>query len=64
MGKIIEKYASEYNIPSHWVINKNDVLEIVKKPEYLNKIQFPNRFSKDSMLSILSELKSASSKNS
>jgi ribonuclease D len=63
IGKIIEKYACEYNIPSHWIINKNDVIEIVKDPEYLNRIQFPNRFSKDSMLSILSELKSAAKRN-
>jgi ribonuclease D len=59
VGKIIEKYACEYNIPSHWIINKKDVMEIVKDPEYLNGIQLPNRFSKSSMLSFLNELKSA-----
>jgi len=59
VGKIIEKYACEYNIPSHWILNKNDVIEIVKDPQYVNGMQFPNRFSKASMLSILSELKSA-----
>jgi ribonuclease D len=59
VGKIIEKYACEYNIPSHWIINKNDVIEIVKDPDYLDRIQLPNRFSKASMLSILNELKSA-----
>jgi ribonuclease D len=62
VGKIIEKYACEYNIPSHWIINKNDVIEIIKDPEYLNRIKFPNRFSKGSMLSILRELKSAAKK--
>jgi ribonuclease D len=63
VGKIIEKYACEYNIPSHWVIKKDEVIEIVKDPEYLHKIQLPNRFSKDSMLGILSELKSAAKRN-
>jgi ribonuclease D len=58
VGKIIEKYACEYNIPSHWIINKNDVIEIIKDPELLDKIKLPNRFSRDSMFSILSELKS------
>jgi ribonuclease D len=59
VGKIIEKYACEYNIPSHWIINKNDVVAIVKDPEYLDRIQFSNRLSQDSKLSLLSELKSA-----
>jgi ribonuclease D len=63
LGKIIEKYACEYNIPSHWIINKNAVVEIVKDPGYLDRIQFTNRLSRDSMLSILSELKSASKRN-
>jgi ribonuclease D len=63
VGKIIEKYACEYNIPSHWIINKNDVIEIIKDPEYLNRIRFPNRFSRDSMLSIRSELESAAKRN-
>jgi ribonuclease D len=62
IGKIIEKYACEYNIPSHWIIKKNDVIEIVKDPDYLKRIQFPNRFSKGSMLNILDELKSAASR--
>jgi ribonuclease D len=63
LGKIIEKYACEYNIPSHWIINKNDVVEIIKDPGYLNRIQFSNRLSKDSMISILSELKSAAQRS-
>ncbi len=63
VGKIIEKYACEYNIPSHWILNKNDVIEIVKDPEYVDGMQLPNRFSKASMLSILSELKSAAKRN-
>jgi ribonuclease D len=64
VGKIIEKYACEYNIPSHWIINKNAVVEIIKDPECLNRIRFPDRLSRASMLSILSELKSAAKKNS
>ena len=63
LGKIIEKYASENNIPSHWIINKNDVVEIVKDPEFLDNIQLPNQLSRDSMVSILSELKSAATRN-
>jgi ribonuclease D len=63
VGKIIEKYACEYNIPSHWIINKNDVVAIIKDPECLDRIQFSNRLSKDSKLSILSELKSAAQRN-
>jgi ribonuclease D len=59
VGKIIEKYACEYNIPSHWIINKNDVVAIIKNPEYLDRIRFSNRLSQDSVLSMLSELKSA-----
>jgi ribonuclease D len=63
VGKVIEKYACEYNIPSHWIINKNDVIDIIKDPECLDRIKFPNRFSRDSMLSIRSELKSAAKRN-
>jgi ribonuclease D len=63
VGKIIEKYAREYDIPSHWVIKKDDVIEIVKDPEYLNSIRWPNRFSKASMLNILNELKDATQKS-
>ena len=63
LGRIIEKYACEYNIPSHWVIPKNDVIEIVKDPDFLNRLQLPNRFSKDSMLGILNELKAAAKRN-
>ena len=59
VSKIIEKYACQYNIPAHWVINKNDIMEIVKDPEYLNRIHFPNRFSQDSTQNILTELKLA-----
>jgi ribonuclease D len=63
VGKIIEKYAREYNIPSHWIINKNAVIEIIKDPAYLNKIQFPKRLSQDSVLSLLSKLKAAAKIN-
>jgi ribonuclease D len=63
VGKVIEKYACEYNIPSHWIINKNDVIEIIKDPQCLDRIKFPNRFSRDSMISIRSELKSAAKRN-
>jgi ribonuclease D len=62
VGKIIEKYACMYNIPSHWVINKNEILEIIKDPEYLCSIRLPDRFSKDSMQSIRGELKTAATK--
>jgi ribonuclease D len=59
LGKIIEKYACAHNIPSHWIINKNDVLEIIKDPGFLNTIQLPNQLSQDSMANIMNELKSA-----
>jgi ribonuclease D len=59
VGKIIEKYACQYNIPVYWVINKNDILEIVKDPDYLNGMRFPGRFSQDARQSLLSELRIA-----
>jgi ribonuclease D len=59
VGKIIEKYACAHNIPSHWIINKNDVLAIIKDPELLDTIHLPSQLSQDTMVSILSELKSA-----
>ena len=60
VSKIIEKYASLYNIPAYWVINKNDIVGIVKDPECLNRMRLPNRFSEDSRQNMLSELKVAS----
>ena len=60
VSKIIEKYASLYNIPSYWVINKNDIVGIVKNPECLDRMRLPNRFSEDSRQNMLSELKVAS----
>jgi ribonuclease D len=63
VGKIIEKYACEYNIPSHWIINKNDVVAIIKDPKYLDRIQFSKRLSKDSILNIMRELKSVAQRN-
>ena len=60
VSKIIEKYASLYNIPAYWVINKNDIVGIVKDPECLDRMRLPNRFSEDSRQNMLSELKVAS----
>lgn len=59
ISKIVEKYARLYNIPSYWVINKKDMVEIIKDAQHVNRIQFPKRFSRDSMQSIQSELKLA-----
>jgi ribonuclease D len=59
VGRIIEKYACMYNVPSHWVINKNDVVEIIRDPSYLNRIQFSCSFSSDSAQNILTELRLA-----
>jgi ribonuclease D len=63
VGRIIEKYARQYNIPCHCVINKKDIVEIIKDADYVNRIQFPKRFSQNSTESILSELKLAAERN-
>jgi len=63
IGQIIEKYARLYNIPSHWVINKNSIVDIVKDPDCLDKIHLPNKFSGDSTQSILNELRLATKRN-
>lgn len=59
VGRIIEKYAREYDIPSHWIINKNDIIEIIKNPESLNRIRLPEQLSRVSKRKFLSELKLA-----
>jgi len=57
---IIDKYAREYNIPAHWLINRNDIPGIIKDPTYIDKIRLPDRFSAESRQNILIELKTAS----
>ncbi len=63
ISAIIEKYARQYNIPSHWIIDKKDIVEIIKDADYVDRLQFPKRFSRDSTQSILSELKLAVTRN-
>jgi ribonuclease D len=61
MSKIIEKYAARYDVPFHWIMNKNDIIKIIKDPSRLDSVQFPRRLSRASVQSILSELKNAAS---
>lgn len=59
VSKIIEKYAAQYNIPFHWIINKNDIIKLIKDPGRIDRIQLPARFSEDSAKGIVIELKRA-----
>lgn len=53
-----EKYAKMCNMPSHNVINREDLINLAKDAGYLEKIKFPKRFSRELVQKILKELES------
>ena len=56
---IREKYAKQFNISPHNVIQKAYLINIVKDPKFIDKIQFSKRVSTDSIQNILRELRMA-----
>lgn len=56
---IREKYAKRYNMPAHNVIQKSDLINIVKDPKFINEIKFTKRFSPDLVKGIQHDLKTA-----
>lgn len=56
---IREKYAKKYNMPPHNVIQKSDLINIVKDPKFANEIKFTKRFGPDLAKGILHDLKTA-----
>jgi ribonuclease D len=55
---IREKYAKLYDMPAHRIIQKDDLMKIVKNPKYADTIRFAKRISLDSIQGILHEIKS------
>ena len=56
---IREKYAKRYNMPAHNVIQKSDLINIIKEPKFINEIKFTKRFGPDLANGILHDLKAA-----
>jgi len=56
---IREKYAKQFNMSPHNVIQKSYLINIVKDPKFIDKIQFSKRVSTDSIQDILRELRMA-----
>lgn len=56
---IREKYAKKYNMPPHNVIQKSDLINIVKDPQFINKMKFTKRFGTDLVKGIQHDLKTA-----
>ncbi len=56
---IREKYAKLNNMPPHNVIHKDDLINIVNNPKFIDKIRFTKRVSADLAQDILHELKTA-----
>jgi ribonuclease D len=56
---IREKYAKQFNMPPHNVIHKSDLINIVKDPEFIDRIRFIKRISIDLIQEILNELRMA-----
>jgi len=54
---IREKYAKLYDLPAYYVIQKSDLINIVKGSKFIDKIRFPKRVSTDSIQDILRELR-------
>jgi ribonuclease D len=54
-----DKYAKMCNMPSYYVINKIDLIDIAKGVKHVNELKFPKRFSESLIQNILNELKSA-----
>jgi ribonuclease D len=56
---IRDKYAEKFNMSPHGVIQKSYLINIVKDPKFIDKIQFSKRVSTDSIQDILRELRMA-----
>jgi len=56
---IREKYAKQWNMPPHNVIGKSDLINIVKHPEFIDRIRFVKRISIDLIQEIVNELRMA-----
>jgi ribonuclease D len=54
-----EKYAKRFNMPSHNIISRPDLLELAANPEHINELRFPRRFSEGLVRRILKELEGA-----
>ena len=48
-----------YNMPPHNVIQKSDLINIVKEPKFINDMKFTKRFGPDLVKGIKHELKTA-----
>jgi ribonuclease D len=59
---IREKYAEKCDLPPHNVIRKTDLIDIVKKPGYIDIIRFPKNLRMDLIQGIVRELKTATKK--
>jgi ribonuclease D len=59
---IREKYAEQCDLPPHNVIRKTDLIDIVKKPGYIDIIRFPKNLRMDLIQGIVRELKTATKK--
>ncbi|RJQ50221.1 MAG: hypothetical protein C4538_00565 [Nitrospiraceae bacterium] len=56
---IREKYAKLCNMPSHNVIQKDDLVNIVNDPKFIDKIRFSKRIRNDLIQDMLHELRRA-----
>jgi len=56
---IREKYAKQFNMAPHNVIQKADLINIVEDPAFINKVRFSKRISMDLIQDILHELRTA-----
>jgi ribonuclease D len=56
---IREKYAKLHNMPPHNMIHKDDLINIVKDPEYIDQIRFTKKVGVDVTQEIVHELKVA-----
>jgi len=59
---IRDKYAEKYDLPSHNVIRKTDLLNILKKPGYIDNMRFSKNIDKKLVQDMLRELKTATKK--
>ncbi len=54
---IREKNAEKYDIPAHYVIPKNDLINIVLDPRVIDRIRFSRKIPRGSVQKIVEELK-------
>lgn len=56
---IREKYAKEWNMPSHNVIHKEELMHLVNDPAAIDTIRFSKRLNADAVQDMLHELRKA-----